>query len=154
MNLKYAKRSEDTEQITVVEWAEYNIYKHPELKWLYHTPNGGRRGKAEAVKFKQMGVKAGVSDLHLPYPKGIYHGLYIEMKCGNNRLTKSQSEFLVDMQAAGHYVATCYSAKWAIHILQEYLNLPDFKSMPYESNVDGLMSYMNNAIFKDPRELP
>ena len=83
MNMKYAMRSEDTEQINVVSWANWNVNRYPELRWLFHVPNGGSRNKQEAVKFKQMGVKAGVSDLCLPYPKGIYCGLFIEMKYGN-----------------------------------------------------------------------
>lgn len=64
MNLKYAKRSEDTEQIKVISWAKHNESRMPELKWLYHCPNGGSRNKAEAIKLKQMGVK----------PKRIFKG--------------------------------------------------------------------------------
>ena len=54
MNMRYAKRSEDTEQINVVSWAGWNMNRYPELKWLFHVPNGGSRNKQEAVKFKQM----------------------------------------------------------------------------------------------------
>lgn len=43
MNMKYAMRSEDTEQIAVVQWAQYNMNHHPELKWLHHCPNGGQQ---------------------------------------------------------------------------------------------------------------
>lgn len=111
MNMKYAMRSEGTEQINVVSWANWNMNRYPELRWLFHVPNGGSRNRAEAVKFKQMGVRAGVSDLCLPYPKGIYCGLFIEMKYGNNRQQDTQKEFLADMAAAGHFVATCYSAE-------------------------------------------
>ena len=89
MNMKYAMRSEDTEQINVVSWANWNVNRYPELRWLFHVPNGGSRNKQEAVKFKQMGVKAGVSDLCLPYPKGIYCGLFIEMKYGSRTHKKS-----------------------------------------------------------------
>ena len=120
MNMRYAKRSEDTEQINVVSWAGWNMNRYPELKWLFHVPNGGSRNRAEAVKFKQMGVKAGVSDLCLPYPKGSYCGLFVEMKFGNNRQQDTQKEFLADMTAAGHFVATCYSAEEAIKVIEEY----------------------------------
>ena len=119
MNMRYAKRSEDTEQINVVSWAGWNMNRYPELKWLFHVPNGGSRNKQEAVKFKQMGVKAGVSDLCLPYPKGSYCGLFVEMKFGNNRQQDTQKEFLADMAAAGHFVATCYSAEEAIKVIEE-----------------------------------
>ncbi len=160
MNLKYAMRSEDTEQIAVIQWAQYNMNHHPELKWLFHCPNGGSRNQKEAVKLKQMGVKAGVSDLCLPYPKGIYCGLFIEMKFGDNRQQASQKEFLKDMTEAGHFVATCYSTEEAIGVITEYLNLKDatfgdsyaefleqFGCRPEE--VGQKMKIPNNSILKD-----
>lgn len=158
MNMRYAKRSEDTEQINVVSWAGWNMNRYPELKWLFHVPNGGSRNKQEAVKFKQMGVKAGVSDLHLPYPKGIYCGLFIEMKYGNNRQQDTQKEFLADMAAAGHFVATCYSAEEAVKVIEEYCKLMNHKMGDIEiviplKNREALrnitMSIPNNSILKD-----
>lgn len=158
MNMKYALRSEDTEQINVIQWAQWNAKSYPELKWLHHCPNGGSRNRAEAVKLKQMGVKAGVSDLHLPYPKGIYCGLYIEMKFGEGRQQPSQKEFLKDMAAAGHFVTTCYSAEAAVGVLEEYLHLngcfenrmkqvkDDYKREPLG---EVSMSIPNNSILKD-----
>ena len=150
MNLRNAVRSEDTEQITVINWAEWNRQRYPELKWLHHCPNGGSRNRMEAVKFKQMGVKAGVSDLCLPYPKGVYCGLYIEMKYGKNGQQDSQKEFLADMAAAGHFVATCYSGDMAIEVIQEYLNLqPVFVYGAEDELAEKSMSIPNNSILKD-----
>lgn len=147
MNMKYAMRSEDTEQIAVIQWAQYAVNHYPELKWLHHIPNGGSRNRLEAVKLKQMGVKAGVSDLCLPYPKGIYCGLYIEMKFGNNRQQETQKEFLRDMAEAGHFVVTCYSAEDAVKVIEEYLQLT---SVEYEEKgFRNKMSIPNNAILKD-----
>lgn len=142
MNLRYAIRSEDTEQITVIQWSQYNVNHFPELKWLYHCPNGGSRNKQEAVKLKQMGVKAGVSDLCLPYPKGEYCGLYIEMKYGDNRQQSTQKEFLHDMAEAGHFVATCYSAEEAINVITEYCQLGEYQN-------GKKMSILNNSILKN-----
>lgn len=42
---------------------------------MYHVPNGGKRSKSEAARFRAMGVKAGVPDMIAPY-----NGLYIELK--------------------------------------------------------------------------
>ena len=94
-----------------------------------------------------MGVKAGVSDLCLPYPKGSYCGLFVEMKFGNNRQRDTQKEFLADMAAAGHFVATCYSAEEAIKVIEEYLNL----ALCYcpEEDFNNKMSIPNNSILKD-----
>lgn len=151
MNLRYALRSEDTEQIAVIQWAQYNVLHYPELKWLHHCPNGGSRNKQEAVKLKQMGVKAGVSDLCLPYPKGIYCGLYIEMKYGDGRYQPSQKEFLADMAEAGHFVATCYSAEEAISVITGYLALSEIKLFADNKCVDRVREKMripNNSILK------
>ena len=133
MNLKYAKRSEDTEQILVIQWAMIQTGAHPELKWLHHCPNGGSRNKSEAVKLKQMGVKAGVSDPFLPQPKGRYSGLYIEMKYGNNKLTTAQKDFIADMKKAGFYMAVCYAAEAAIEVIKEYIALKDGAAMKAEN---------------------
>lgn len=139
MDMRYAKRSEDTEQAAVIQWAQYHTGRYPELKWLHHCPNGGSRNRLEAVKLKQMGVKAGVADLCLPYPKGIYCGLYIEMKYGQNRQQVTQKEFLKDMAVAGHFVATCYSADTAVGVIEEYLTLKSGSQMRIQ----------NNSILKD-----
>ena len=165
MNMRNAARSEDTEQITVIQWAQYNVNHHPELKWLHHIPNGGSRNRLEAVKLKQMGVKAGVADLCLPYPKGMYCGLYIEMKFGSNRQQDTQKEFLKDMAEAGHFVATCYSAEEAIGVIIEYCNLPQSalfgarmciqtgrangKIEMFKQLERLIMSIPNNSILKD-----
>lgn len=153
MNVKNALRSEDTEQIAVIQWAQYNAGRHPELKWLHHCPNGGSRNQLEAIKLKQMGVKAGVSDLCLPYPKGFYCGLYIEMKYGDNRQTDNQKEFLKDMAEVGHFVATCYSAEEAVSIITEYLGLKReiefFGTNVLSIQAGQKMSIPNNSVLKD-----
>lgn len=123
MNMKYALRSEDTEQMGVIAWCSWKRQQYPELALLHHCPNGGRRNKAEAVKLKQMGVVAGVPDLHLPVPKGIYNGLYIEMKHGEGRLEKEQRTFLKAAAEYGNYCVVCYGAEEAIGIIKDYLSL-------------------------------
>lgn len=161
MNMKYARRSEDTEQIQVMNWAHWHTGKYPELKWLHHIPNGGSRNRAEAAKLKEMGVKAGVSDLSLPCPKGIYCGMYVEMKYGNNRHTDRQKEFLADMAENGYFVVTCYSAEDAIKAIEEYVSFPhdvirkaakEYEKFSIGGAIDRCrMSIPNNSILKDGR---
>ena len=118
----YIRRSsEDTEQETVIQWARYSSGRWPELRLLYHTPNGGSRNKKEAVKLKRMGVLAGVADLHLPVARGRYHSLYIEMKFDDGRLLKSQREFLTAAAGLQNYCVVCYSAADAIEAIQTYI---------------------------------
>lgn len=146
MKLKNMKRGEDTEQIKVIRWAAGAECRYPELRWLHHVPNGGTRDSAEAIKLKNMGVKRGVSDLCLPFPHGRYHGLYIEMKYGENRLTKEQSQFLRDMCDSKHCVAVCYDAASAIGLIKMYMELaengfvdPDgLEGSSYSWDTDGI----------------
>lgn len=119
--IKPIPRTEAEEQQAVIDWAKINEIAHPELKWLHHIPNGGRRDKREAVKLKRQGVKSGVSDLHLPYPCNGYHGLYIEMKSENGKLSKKQAEFLEDMARYGFKTAVCYNAGAAISQIIDYI---------------------------------
>ena len=137
-------RSEDTEQMAVITWARWEESTYPELKMLYHVPNGGSRNKVEAAKFKKMGVRAGVPDLVLPVPKGIYSGLFIEMKYDKGRLQESQKEYLLKATMYGHCCYVCYSAEDAIGIIKEYLNLNKYCLEDEES----MMKNGNGMIMK------
>ena len=87
--------TEDVEQTQLFAWANFARGKYPELTLMYHVPNGGKRSKAEAVRFKAQGVKAGVPDICLPVPRGKYHGLYIELKrVKGGRVSAAQEEYI------------------------------------------------------------
>lgn len=113
--------SEAEEQMAVIKWAELMSNKHPCLKWLYHTPNGGSRNVAEAANLKRMGVKAGVPDLCLPYPADGCHGLFIEMKSQTGRPTAVQKDWLKWLNENGYRAVVCYGAEHAIKVLEYYL---------------------------------
>lgn len=116
--------SEDSEQITLMSWARMQNGKYPELRLLFAIPNGGSRNKAEAGKLRAMGVKAGVSDLFLPVPRGGFHGLWIEMKrVSGGRASKEQREWLGDMIRQGYAAQICYGWKEASEALKKYLEL-------------------------------
>lgn len=51
-------------------WAMWQQEGRPELKLLYHVPNGGKRDKRTATALRRQGVKAGVPDLCLPVARG------------------------------------------------------------------------------------
>lgn len=113
--------SEDAEQEAVMEWAAWSPYRK-QLKWLYHTPNGGSRNKAEAARFKRMGVKSGVSDLCLPLPVGRYHGLYVEMKRRKGGiLSDNQAEFIRDAINNGYAAVVAHGADEAVKAITDYL---------------------------------
>lgn len=115
--------SESSEQISLFEWCEYSNGKYPELKLLFHIPNGGYRSAATAGRMKAEGVKAGVPDLFLPVSRGGYHGLFIEMKAGKNKATLLQRQWLEDVKAQGYCAEVCVGWEEASKILTDYLNL-------------------------------
>ena len=94
---------ESVEQTNLFRWAAYEQGKYPELKLMYHIPNGGSRNRLEAANLKKQGVKSGVPDICLPVARGAYHGLYIEMKVGRNKASENQTQWLSDLNEQGYY---------------------------------------------------
>ncbi len=117
------KTTEAQEQKSLIEWAKWQEKKYPELKLLYHCPNGGTRNKMEAANLKRQGVKAGVPDLFLPVPRGNSHGLFLEMKVGRNKCTDNQKKWIRALMEQGYEVKVCYSCEEAIQVIKKYLNI-------------------------------
>lgn len=114
--------SESTEQQALFQWASYNEAKHPELKLLYHIPNGGKRYKATAVRLKKEGLKAGVPDVFLSVARKNYHGLYIEMKDRKSGTTSdSQKEWIENLHQQGYDVHVCHGWEVAKDTILWYL---------------------------------
>lgn len=114
---------ENAEQEALFQWAAYNVGRFPELRLMYHIPNGGKRNKAEAANLKRQGVKAGVPDIHLPVARGVYHSLYIEMKAGNNTATEKQLSWIADLAEQGNATVVCYGWKAASAVIEKYMSL-------------------------------
>lgn len=129
---KLAQPSEHDEQAAVVSWARLQSGAYPELAFLFAIPNGaalphktvgGQRVSLQALKLKAEGMLPGVSDLFLPAARGGYHGLFLEMKAGDNKPTLAQDNFLQAMMKAGYLVDVCWSAGDAIAVITAYLKL-------------------------------
>ena len=112
---------ESGHQEALFSWAAYNVGRMPELEYMHHIPNGGKRDKATAIALKRQGVKAGVPDVYLPAPRGEYHGLYIELKAGNNTTTQNQRSWLKFLRQQGYYTAVCYGWQLAADLIERYL---------------------------------
>ena len=119
--MSYSVSNESIEQICLFRWAAYSSGAMPELKLLYHVPNGGKRDIATAKKLKAEGVKAGVPDICLPVARGKYHGLYIELKVGKNKTTENQDMWLEALNKNGYYTDVCYGWEEASKVITDYL---------------------------------
>ena len=103
-------------------WAMWQQEGRPELKLLYHVPNGGKRDVKTGRALKRQGVKAGVPDLCLPVARGGYHGLYIELKVGKNKTTRKQEGWIAALRQQGNYVSVCYGWEEAKETIENYLD--------------------------------
>lgn len=117
------KRSEGDEQEALFEWAEWNLTLYPELKLMYHIPNGGYRNKSEAARLKRQGVKKGVPDICLPAARGKFHGLYVELKTDGGKASKEQVEYIKALNKIGYAAEIAYGFEQAVEIITRYLEL-------------------------------
>jgi hypothetical protein len=126
---------EDQHQKSLIDWAK--VFRLPELPhievgakladYMFHIPNGGKRGKVEAAILKGMGTKKGVSDLFLPLPMHGKPGLWIEMKApfkdskDKNYPSTDQKQWLTRMSLAGYVTAVAYGWFEARQIILNYI---------------------------------
>jgi len=125
--VKVGVPTEDAEQMALFRWAELQAGKYPELRLLFHIPNGGSRGKAEAGRFRAMGVKAGVPDLFLPVARDgpiPRHGLFIELKrTKRGRVSAEQAAWITELRARGYTAEVCYGWEEAAQEIMHYLKM-------------------------------
>ncbi len=112
---------EGKEQAALFRLVEKLEVIYPELKWMHHIPNGGKRPKSTGNSMKKQGLKSGVWDIFLPVAKCHFHGLYIEMKHGKNTLSEAQAQFGFFAEEQGYMCRVCYSKEQAIDIITDYM---------------------------------
>lgn len=96
---------------------------HPELKWVFAVPNGFYSTPAQKAKMRQEGLRSGVWDIFLPYARGKYHGMFLEMKFGSNKLTPEQVEFGDTATAEGYLCRVAYDWLTAYNFILDYMGL-------------------------------
>lgn len=116
--------SEHDEQVALFQWAD--IYKNeiPELEMLFAIPNQGGGGMQAVRRGKKMvkeGLKAGVPDIFLPVAKADFHGLFVEMKYGDGRVSKDQKRWLNNLTHGGYLCVVAYNFDAAKDAILDYL---------------------------------
>lgn len=87
----------------------------------YAIPNGGGRSRTEAGRLKAEGQRKGVSDIFTSFPSHGRHGLYIEMKAKNGKVSDEQADWQAESAELGYMAAVCYSAEQAVAVWVDYV---------------------------------
>jgi hypothetical protein len=120
------------EQAAIFERARWYAGQHPELDLLFAVPNGAKlpftgkgkhRWSPEAQRLKKEGLRRGVPDMCLPVARLGYHGLFIELKYGDNKPSCDQAEYLDRLTEQGYLAVVCWGSNEAWNIICEYLGI-------------------------------
>ena len=106
---------EGAEQRSIFKWANYAQNRFPELKYLFHVPNGGARDAITGARLKAQGVKTGVPDIYLDVARGSWHGLRIELKAHGGRTSDDQHNWILNLQVQGYYAQVCVG--WELSLI-------------------------------------
>lgn len=122
------KHIEYEEQVKIFKWAFMSKRKYPMLNFMYSSQAGEKLKNAiVASRAKRAGLRAGVPDIFLPYPKGNYSGLFIELKrpikkgYASPKVSDEQKKFLVYLNQVGYCAKVCYGAEQAIQLIELYI---------------------------------
>lgn len=112
-------QSESALQSACINWFRY---QYPKLI-MFAIPNGGQRSEIGGAILKREGVLAGVSDLFLMEPRGVFHGMFIEMKTPDNYMTEKQKLFFEQATLRGYKCVCCKTNVDFRHEVEAYLKL-------------------------------
>lgn len=123
---------EHDEQVRVFGWAQWQHWQGVAIgNFLAAVPNGSaltKRGGVciQSAKLKAEGVQVGFPDLMLLLPSKGKHGLFIEMKRRDkrvSRVSKEQLNWIDRLNQAGYQAQVCYGSDEAIAVIKDYLGI-------------------------------
>ena len=118
--LKSGDIPEESIHKTVIEW----VRLHDKIKGLViHYPNEGRRTERFGRLLKDMGLRAGVSDLFIAMGNHGFFGAWIELKSKHGHVSVLQKQFLKDMDEQNYFTSVCWSIDEAIHTISWYTGI-------------------------------
>ena len=119
------KQPEAAEQRCVIRYA--NLFWWKDL--LFAIPNGAYLAGTNhyrlvrGYQLKLLGLKPGIPDLFLAYPRPGFHGLFIEMKASpdyQSTIRKGQKHYQNRLNEVGFKTVICKGADDAIKVFKDY----------------------------------
>jgi len=118
-----SRRLEDNLQINCVSWFKMQYPKYIITSFPAGFVFGGNSTKRAITgkRMKDMGYLSGIPDLFIPHSRGMYHGLFIEMKIGKNQPTTNQRKVMSKLIDNGYKCEVCYTLEGFIEVVNDYL---------------------------------
>lgn len=107
---------------TLTTWWGFacRMFHVPELL-LFHIPNQSASGPVRGMHLKRMGVRSGTPDYFLAVPRHGKHGVFIEMKAPEGKISAEQKLAAEELRKQGYEVVFCYSTDAARAVIEAYL---------------------------------
>lgn len=123
---------EHWEQVMLFDW----VYRYHNEYYLdmAAVPNGSYRMAKTAADLLAEGQRSGYPDISVDVPAGAYHGLFIEMKYGNNKPSDNQIEQLNRKRERGYFACVCYGFEEAREVFEAYISLQAGECMSWDKN--------------------
>lgn len=118
---KKRSRDEEIEQEKFNCW--FATYLEPKGYRWFHPANNAAKNQIVGAKFRRLGVKAGVGDIVCPMPRKGHHGLVIELKRVDGKMSdvsEVQRDWLDWFKAQGWSTHVAFGFEHAKRIVMEY----------------------------------
>lgn len=130
--------SEHAEQVALIQWCLTEARHTPDLGLIYAVPNAGKREGRQGIWMVSEGLRKGMLDLCLPVPVGPHHGYYLELKVGDNKPSREQEWWIVQLQARGYKVGVFWDWQLAAYSLELYLQIPGHRRTVWTWGPDAI----------------
>lgn len=110
--LKSGEISEDTIEKMTVEYLRIKGFGHCVIKIFNEGAGATKRNK------RKNGLRLGASDLFIAVPRHGKHGMWLELKSKNGKLSYEQKVFFTDMEEQNYFTA----AAWSFDEAREHLD--------------------------------
>ena len=115
-----------------MRWVRAHMAAHPELKLLYHIPNGWRAlFRIQTVEqLQRAGVLPGIPDYCLPVARGGFHALYIELKRADGGVVSDEQSIVQGwLVEYGNRAVTCSGWSAAVDAVLGYLAMAEMAAV-------------------------
>ena len=109
---------EQVEHIKVIEF----LRQCTDLPFL-HIANERRTSAQAGALLKRMGVVSGIPDIFIPRATKKFHGVWIELKVGKNKLSSSQLDFINKMITEDYGAFVAYGSDECIEIIKKLYDI-------------------------------